>query len=59
MEERRDAYKVLVGNLREREHLKTPNVDGRIILKLIFEKWNGSECIVSISFRIGAGGGLL
>ena len=59
MGERRDAYKVLVGNLRERDHLKNPNVDGRIILKLIFEKWNGSECTVSISFRIGAGGGLL
>jgi hypothetical protein len=26
------------GNLREREHLEDPSVDGRIILKQIFEK---------------------
>jgi hypothetical protein len=29
------------GNLREREHVQDIGVDGRIILKLIFEKWNG------------------
>jgi hypothetical protein len=29
------------GNLREREHLKDPGEDGRIILKWIFEKWDG------------------
>jgi hypothetical protein len=28
------------GNLREGEHLKDPGVDGRIILKWIFEKWD-------------------
>jgi hypothetical protein len=27
------------GNLRERDHLKTPDVDGRIILSCIFRKW--------------------
>jgi hypothetical protein len=30
------------GNLREAEHLKDPEVDGRIILKRILEKWDGS-----------------
>jgi hypothetical protein len=30
------------GNLREGGHLKDPGVDGRIILKLIFEKWDGA-----------------
>jgi len=29
------------GNLRERDHLEDPDVDGRIILRWIFRKWNG------------------
>jgi hypothetical protein len=29
------------GNLRERDHLGDPDVDGRIILRLIFEKFEG------------------
>jgi len=29
------------GSLRERGHLVDPGVDGRIILKWIFRKWNG------------------
>jgi hypothetical protein len=28
------------GNLREYHHLEEPSVDGRIILELIFEKWD-------------------
>jgi hypothetical protein len=28
------------GNLREREHVQDLGVDGRIIMKLIFKKWN-------------------
>jgi hypothetical protein len=28
------------GNLREREHLEDPDVDGRIILKWLFRKWD-------------------
>jgi hypothetical protein len=35
MEDERCVYRVLVGKLREREHLGDPGVDGRIILK-----WN-------------------
>jgi hypothetical protein len=29
------------GNLRERDHLGDPGVDGRIILRWIFRKWDG------------------
>ena len=36
--ETRDVYR---GNLRERDHLEDPDVDGRIILRWIFMKWDG------------------
>ena len=46
-------------NLREGVHLKYPCVDGRIILKWIFEKWNWGAWTGSIWLRIGTGGRLL
>ena len=36
----RGAYKVLVGGLSERDHLEDLGVDGRLILKFIFKKWD-------------------
>jgi hypothetical protein len=33
-----------VENLREGDHLKDPDVDGKIILKWMFEKGNGRAC---------------
>jgi hypothetical protein len=36
--ERRDLYRFAVGNLRERDHLEDPDVEGKIILKWVFKK---------------------
>ena len=43
MEEGRGVHKVLVGKpeVRERDHWGDQGVDGRIILRLIFRKWEG------------------
>jgi hypothetical protein len=57
--ERRGAYRVLVGKLRERDHLKDLIVDGKIILQRIFKKWNGEAWPGLIWIRIRRGGGRL
>jgi hypothetical protein len=38
--ERIGVFRVLWGKLRERNHLEDPDVDGRIILRWIFRKWD-------------------
>jgi len=47
------------GNLKERHHLKYQGVDGRIILRWIFRKWDMRVWTGSSRFRIGTGGGHL
>jgi hypothetical protein len=42
MEERRGAYRILVGRLEEGGHLGDPSIDGRIVLNWTFKKWGGS-----------------
>jgi hypothetical protein len=53
----RGAYRILVGRL-ETTHLEDRGVDGMIILKCNFKKWDGSSAGL-IRLRIGTGGGLL
>jgi hypothetical protein len=50
---------VLMGNLGEGDHLKDPGVDGRIILKWIFERFDAEARTRSIWPRTGTGGGIL
>jgi hypothetical protein len=46
------------GNLRKRDHLEIPGLDWRIILKLIFRKWDrGMSGLIWL--RIETGGGHL
>ena len=47
------------GNLRERDHLGDPAVDGRIIVRWIFRKWDVEAWTGSIWSRIGTDGGYL
>jgi hypothetical protein len=37
--EGRDAYRILVENLRDRDHLEELGVDGTIVLRWILKKW--------------------
>ena len=45
--------------VRERAHLEDPGVDGNIILRFIFRKWDVGIWTGSIWLRIGTGGGHL
>jgi len=48
------------GNLRERDHLEDSDVDGRLIIRWIFRKWDGGRAWTGSSWlRIGTGGGHL
>jgi hypothetical protein len=47
------------GSLRERAHWRDPDIDGRIILRRIFRKWEGVVGTRWSGLRIGTGGGHL
>jgi hypothetical protein len=54
------VYKVLIGNLRERDYWGDPGVDGRILLRWIFRKWDVGGVWTGLGWlRIETGGGYL
>jgi len=59
MGERRGVYRVLWGNLGERDHWGDADVSGRIILRWIIRKWDVGTWTGPIWLRIGTGGGHL
>ena len=47
------------GNLRKRDHLRDPCVDGRLTLRWVFRKWDVEAWTETSWIRIGTGGGHL
>jgi len=59
MWERRGLYRVLMGTVRERDHLEDPRVDGRIILIWVFRHCDISAWTGPSWLRIGTDSGRL
>jgi hypothetical protein len=57
--EGRGVYRVFVRNLRERDHWGDPDIDGSIILRRIFRKWEVGVRTGLSWLRIETGGGQL
>jgi len=59
MGERRGVHRVLVGKTEEKRPLRRAGVDGRIILRWVFRKWDVGVWTGSSWLSIGTGGGHL
>jgi hypothetical protein len=53
------VYRVLVGNLKERDHSEDSGVDGKNILRWFFRKWDVGVWTESSWLRAETGGGHL
>jgi hypothetical protein len=57
---RREAYtRFKWGNLKKRDHLEEPDVEGRMILRWIFRKWDVGAWTGLSWLRIGTDSGKL
>jgi len=59
MGDNRVAYRGLERNIRETDHLEDLGVDGKIILKWIFNNWDEQTWTGLVWLRIGTRGGHL
>jgi len=59
MWDKRGLYRVLMGTVRERDHLEDPGVDGMIILIWIFTHWDTRAWTGPSWLRIGTDSGRL
>jgi hypothetical protein len=59
MGEGKGVHRILVGKPEGKNHWGDPDVDGRIILRWIFRKWEGVVGTGWSCLRIGTGGGNL
>jgi hypothetical protein len=57
MGERRGVYRILVWKPEGKKHLGDPGLDGRIILRWIFRKWDVGVLTGSSWLRAETGGG--
>jgi len=57
MGDNRGAYRGLAGNIRKRDHVEDLSVDGKIILKIIFNNWDEQTWTGLVWLRIGTRGG--